>query len=719
MIAGVGRHARTQREARALVSHLLKEENSPRVRILGGTLAGDLPTAVRDMERLRDSSKADAAALHIFLSPSRAMTDAELARAAEIVIGHLGAADHPAALVMHDKERQSGDGHHHAHLVLGRVSPDGRVLESGFEKIKLETACRLTEFELGEEPILGRHHASAVRWLREHGRADVAEWLTDAHGPNPNKPTSVASPEKRQALSRQGIDLSNARAEIRGAWTSGGAEAVRSAGYDIEPGRKSGIYVVSRDGVEIGSLDRLIKEKRAAVRSAMEVDREPKSGEPGGFEESRRSGKPVESDSEGAVGDRTLENPLRFWSARRSTHGRQPSLLGKKTAMDEVAEAAREWAAAISARIDDALTIAHARHWIKLRRNELKAQIVSPNRDGVVSVRGVGRMRYELAVLDAATVVLAESPGLALGGEAALMGAARRRHAEQRSAHREIRIDAKIVNDGNAAPIPPGRQSNRKPASTLSSPSVVGKSGNSRAGGRSVVTQPPGKPVQRDLQGVMDDASSEKHHLGRSVEKAAKAAWSFLGRREVELRGRIGELSRPERLADPDELIDARRKLSDAARELADWDARHSVSLVEFRRLTDRPRPTGFFAWMTGATARYDAASRELAALFDWREPLLKAASMARRSVRILNVVRETRQARHDTARCRERDSLKRQLELIGEARSALEADPTIALGGGKALADAARKRRAVRQAMERHRNLKQGQAALVSGPRM
>lgn len=719
MIAGVIRHGRTQRESRALTDHLLKAENEPRVRILGGTLAVDLPGAIRDMERLRNSTSAEAAALHIHLSPSRSMSDEELLRAAEIVRHHLGAVDHPAALVVHDKERNEGEGHSHAHLVLGRVGPSGQVLESGFEKIKLETAARIIEFELGEPATLGRHHRSAVKWLQANGRRDVAAWLDSAHGQDPDRPQSSVSPDSRQALARQGIDLSVVRTEIRDAWRAGGAEAVRGAGFDIEPGRKSGIYVVSRDGVEIGSLDRLTKEKRAAVRSAMKIDRERKSGKTGGIEESRRSGKPIERVSKGAVGDRTPENPARFRSARLSTHGRQPPLLGKKTALDEIAEASRKWAAAIAARIDDALTIAHARHWIKLRQNELKAQILSADRDGVGSVRGVGRMRHELAVLDAATVVLAEDPGLAFGGEAVLMGAARRHHAEQRLDNREIRTGTKVANDGNAAQIPPGRQSNRKPASTLSSPSVVEKSRNSRTGSKSVGAKPSGKPVQRDSQGVMGDPSSEKNHLGRSAEKAARSAWSFLGRREAELRGRIGELSRPERLADPDELIDASHKLSDAARELADWDAHHSVSVVEFRGLTDRPRPMGFIAWMTGATARYDAASRELAALFDRREPLLKAASMARRSVRILNVVQETRQARHDAARCRERDSLKRQLELIGEARSALEADPTIALGGGKALADAARRLRAERQAMERHRNLKQGQAALVSRPRM
>lgn len=271
MILGGGRHARTRRDSRALIAHLLKDENNPRTFIFGGTLAADFSSAVADMERLRDTSKADAAALHIHISPARAMTDAELRRAAEIVIAHLGAQGHPAALVVHEKERRDGAGHRHAHLVLGRVSVDGSVLESGFEKIRLETAARLVEHEMHEPATLGRHHASSVRWLRANGREDVASWLEAAHGRDPERPQSAASPEKREGLFRHGVDLSEVRAEIRAAWAAGGAASVREAGYEISPGRKEGLWIVSRDDVEIGSLDRLTGQKRADIRAALEA----------------------------------------------------------------------------------------------------------------------------------------------------------------------------------------------------------------------------------------------------------------------------------------------------------------------------------------------------------------------------------------------------------------------------------------------------------------
>ncbi|GGB34550.1 hypothetical protein GCM10011316_03270 [Roseibium aquae] len=615
MIAGVSRHARTQRESRALISHLLKPENNPRTMILGGTLATELSGAVADMQRLRDSTSADAAALHIYLSPSHAMTDDELVRAAEIVREHLGAADHAAALVVHDKERRSGEGHSHAHLVLGRVSPSGAVLESGFEKIKLETASRLIEFELGEEPVLARHHASAVRWLRQHGRADVADWLTAAHGPDPDKPQSAASPAHRQALSREGIGLSAVRATIRSAWASGGAEAVRNAGYEIAPGRKSGVFVVARNGAEIGSLDRLTGEKRAAIRNAMEAAPDQISRNESKTENTQRSRKPAESNSQPAVSDPTSEKSEKIRPERSGLGTARAPLRGKKkSGAEQVSEAAADQARRLAEAFD-------------------------------------GRL------------------------DAALAAAVRRRSSTAESAEEPL---------------------------------------NSRQTGNSENTLPPSTPIQRDTGAAVGDLSSEKRRPPRSPEEAA--AGRYLDRVEAQLRKKITHLSGPDRLPESSEMTDTRQRLAAAAQERAAWDARHGSRITELRLKTGAARPAGIFAWATGATGRYDAAARELSKLAEERESLSRPLAQARRAVRILKSAHEARQAAYDDARSEERERLSKNLSLVPEARAALAEDPTIAAGGRKALATAARKRQAARMAEERRAELDLAPAGHTQG---
>lgn len=280
MIGQAVKHGRSARDARNLCSHLLKD-SSARIEVINSA-APSLEEVVGDMMIARDGTRADAAFLHLAISPSRDMSEEELRRVADIVLKHFNAEEHQAAFVIHEKDRANGKGKRHGHLVVGRAGPDGQVLPAGFEKIRLETAMRIAEFELDEPPMLGRHHASSVKWLRENGRADVATWLEQAHGQNPNKPQSSASPEKRQKIERvSGMDLSAITKTVQSAWErsdSGKAFAAALAedGFDVAPGQKAGVWIVSKEGKELGALDRILKQKRRDVAQIMEAyDRDP------------------------------------------------------------------------------------------------------------------------------------------------------------------------------------------------------------------------------------------------------------------------------------------------------------------------------------------------------------------------------------------------------------------------------------------------------------
>lgn len=268
MIGGVGRHGRTRRDAANLSAHLLKEAGAV-VRI-ANSVAPDLPSVLDDMLLARDGSRVASAFLHMHLSPAREMTEAELRKAAMIVLKHFGAEDHPAVFVMHEKPREGGQGFRHAHVVVGRVGPDGQVIPSGFEIVKMETAMRLVEYELRERPTLGRHHASAVRWMRANGRPDVAAWLEAAHGPEPAKPSSAASPAKRQRLERQGVKLGTVRQSVKKAWLASDTPeafvaAMAAGGLTIAPGSKPGVWIVRQGEHDVGALDRTLRIKRKDV----------------------------------------------------------------------------------------------------------------------------------------------------------------------------------------------------------------------------------------------------------------------------------------------------------------------------------------------------------------------------------------------------------------------------------------------------------------------
>src|SRR5690606_21199666 len=86
---------------------------------------------------------------------------------------------------------------------------------------------------------------------------------------------SATSSRRRSAAAREGVDLPKAQAAVRDAWAAADSpaafrSALREQGFDVAPGQKSGVFVVTKNGVEIGALDRIVKQKRREVAAKME-----------------------------------------------------------------------------------------------------------------------------------------------------------------------------------------------------------------------------------------------------------------------------------------------------------------------------------------------------------------------------------------------------------------------------------------------------------------
>lgn len=274
MIGQVTKHGRSKRDAKNLHAHLMKDENA-RVELLNSG-AENLHEIMCEMEIGKLGSRIDAAFLHVSVSPGRAMSDDELREAAQIVIKHFDAETHPCALVFHEKERTGSDANKHIHLVIGRVDHNGHKIESGFEKIKLETAIRIAEFELKEPSTLGRHFDKTAKWLEKNGRTDVLDYMIAQHGFDQEKPVSAASPEKRAKIEREtGAKFADLKSTIQQTWSNSVdanafANSLNSQGFSLEKGKKEGVFLVMKDGVQVGALDRILKEKRADVSRKME-----------------------------------------------------------------------------------------------------------------------------------------------------------------------------------------------------------------------------------------------------------------------------------------------------------------------------------------------------------------------------------------------------------------------------------------------------------------
>ncbi len=281
MIVTCSSHGRSKKDCDAVVKHLLKTDENDFIKIaeIGNSSATTLDDVVQEMQLQRDSSSALVSLHHLTINPGRNYTEAELLAAAHAMRRELDPDDQrPYIVVIHGKQRQAAVGPEggvvgsetHAHVLLGHVFC-GVPLTDRLSKRRTEMVARVCEYKFGEYCTLGPGHRYSIKRLRQEA-PQIAEWMIDAHGENPEKPRSAISANTRQRAKRIGVDLPKAKASVVSAWQLSQEEpfafraALRADGLAIIAGAKTNVLlVVDADGNIIGALDRLLRKKRHGV----------------------------------------------------------------------------------------------------------------------------------------------------------------------------------------------------------------------------------------------------------------------------------------------------------------------------------------------------------------------------------------------------------------------------------------------------------------------
>lgn len=278
MILTTVRHGRTGRDVKNLLAHLNKQlHQTARVIRIDGVPVSNADDAMKYMQAMRDASHATVACHHISISPRIRLTDEQVNEAVQRILAALGAEDHAYVLWQHsDKARATTDiTDEHYHLVVSHIGPDGRALRDSMSFVRLEAAARSLEVDFGEDLTPSRMTKSVVKELRRIGRDDVADMLTVL----PSSPTSSMSSKTRAKADRQGLDLPEAQAAVHTAWTTSDSPAafraaLADSGFEIANGKRPGVFVITKNGIDVGALDRIVKEKRAAVAARMMKEEE-------------------------------------------------------------------------------------------------------------------------------------------------------------------------------------------------------------------------------------------------------------------------------------------------------------------------------------------------------------------------------------------------------------------------------------------------------------
>lgn len=231
---------------------------------------------------------------HVIISPSERLELDDLAKVIEQVCDEFDVPESSRqrlAVVLHEKARTDDNegARFHYHVAIPEVDDQtGRVLSSSFFKMRNEKLSRLAELTLGHEVVPGRFNREVYtalegagvdvrryeQALREACRREGLQesgWL-DYRARASFSPDTQHAAERKTAPEDQFRSPQQVREHIKTLGRDPAAiiTALEADGFEISPGRKPGAWIVSRDGVPFGSLDRLAKIKKEAVNEAAE-----------------------------------------------------------------------------------------------------------------------------------------------------------------------------------------------------------------------------------------------------------------------------------------------------------------------------------------------------------------------------------------------------------------------------------------------------------------
>lgn len=230
---------------------------------------------------------------HVIVSPSKRLSEAELGFVIQTFVDEFQVPQDGIdrlAVVLHEKQRSDdNDGaRFHYHIAFPEVDPeDGKVLSSSFTKMRNEKIARLCELRLGHDVVPGKFNKEVYEALQGY-KVDLqpfedalraacrAEGIPEARWLD-YRARAAFSENQIHAAERIAAELGETRftspqvvrQHIRDLMTSkdlsGVLDELLEQGFSVEPGRKSGTWILSKDDIEFGSLDRLMKLKREIV----------------------------------------------------------------------------------------------------------------------------------------------------------------------------------------------------------------------------------------------------------------------------------------------------------------------------------------------------------------------------------------------------------------------------------------------------------------------
>ncbi|MCP1270626.1 relaxase/mobilization nuclease domain-containing protein [Acetobacter cerevisiae] len=170
-------------------------------------------------------------------------------------------------VVEHVKPRAGNQGHNtHYHIIMPHTDPvTGKALNVRNSYKRNEKISRLAELQLGHELVKGRHNKAVFFQLEKEGKTAEAKAIESiTKGDLPDASFSTNTQRKAE---RAGVNVADEKQRISDMWKQSDsmkafASAVSDAGLSLKEGDKKDTYIIEKDGVFVGSANRLTKTKK-------------------------------------------------------------------------------------------------------------------------------------------------------------------------------------------------------------------------------------------------------------------------------------------------------------------------------------------------------------------------------------------------------------------------------------------------------------------------
>lgn len=243
-------------------SHIFAGDKNEKIERLEG---GDFQ--MKDAMRQAENNKLKYGFHHIKISPREYITKEQLNETINKLSQEYKFNRDDVTLVEHTKNRADKTASNkHYHLIVPHYQADRRkALDTKNSYARNEKIARICEIEFGHELTQGQHNSAVFRQLMDEGKTPEAKRVKPLI--DRDRTHQAHTVNHQRTAEKNGIDLPKEKQAIKALWkASDGMKAFKSSlqnqGYEIKAGQKANTYIIEKNGLFVGSANRLIGMKK-------------------------------------------------------------------------------------------------------------------------------------------------------------------------------------------------------------------------------------------------------------------------------------------------------------------------------------------------------------------------------------------------------------------------------------------------------------------------